>query len=123
VPAQFVLGCANETVRIEQWLDDGARSLGIGAFSLANAESRAEAGFDSTGREFAIKTSRLAALVDLMERQGFSVKVNRGAALLILAGNRLRDLQSGKLYLYTLGVVLWVFFTGVLGFLAWHYPG
>ncbi|HXV84602.1 MAG TPA: NADH-quinone oxidoreductase subunit L [Candidatus Binatia bacterium] len=122
-PAQFVLACANKLARIEQWLDRGARVLANAVFTSAKGEERAEARLDVMGRKLALKTIGIAETIDLTETQGFSANVDHIAGLLGLAGDRLRVLQSGKVYLYTLGVFLWILSAGLFGYLAWIYAG
>ena len=57
--------------------------------------------------------------VDATERQGFSAHLDRFASLFSLAGERLRGLQSGKLYFYILEMFLWVLVMGILSVFVW----
>ncbi|MFZ1199473.1 MAG: hypothetical protein WAO07_04835, partial [Desulfobacterales bacterium] len=62
---------------------------------------------------------RLANRTDRVETAGFSSGLNSFAALFGRGGKRFASLQSGKLYLYTMGLFIWTMLVIALGFVVW----
>ncbi len=104
---------------IERGFDAGARLL-VGAVAmLALAADQTERGFDVAARATGNFATLAANASDVAERQGFERGLDNFAALLNRAGESLRPLQSGKIYLYTLSLFVWVLLAGVLWVLIW----
>lgn len=81
-PARAVLAVARGTAGIEVGLDAAARAVANAAWSLATGSER-------------------------LERDGFAAGADRLAAGLRIGGGRLGQFETGKLYLYTLGIFAW----------------
>ncbi len=77
------------------------------AFTTARAVARIERGFDAMARNAATVVWLLAVGSDRLERQDFGAGGDRFAQALQWAGEELRPLESGSLYLYTLGLFAW----------------
>lgn len=142
VTAHFVLMCARGLVTFEQWLDrsaqalggtrfawsfrveqaldGGLRALGQTSFRLSALAKNVEPALDAGASALANNTVKFAKTIDVAERERVSTGLDRAAGMLGLAGDRLRQLQSGKLYLYTLGLFVWVLVAGIAGFLVWQ---
>ena len=82
IPARLAQAAAQATGTIEQFLDDAARAVGTGAWSLST-------------------------YVLTMEALGFGRGVDIAGGKIASSGALLGRLQSGKLYLYTLGLFAW----------------
>lgn len=89
-PARAVLAIARSTIRIEGWLDAAARGAASAIWALAVDSER-------------------------LERREFGAGVDRLGAGLLAGGERLRWLESGKLYLYTLAVFAWSLAVAIAG--------
>ena len=87
---------------------------------LARGLDRIEAGLDRTVRLLGETTLALAGTTEMTDTIGISQGVDRFSNLLSLAGERLRQLQSGKLYFYTLAVFVWLLAAGIVGVLLWR---
>jgi NADH-quinone oxidoreductase subunit L len=74
--------------------------------AIAHAVLRAEGGLDALTRAIASTACALAAGCDRLERQEFGDGGDRLVEALHGAGDRLRRFESGKLYLYTLGLFI-----------------
>jgi NADH-quinone oxidoreductase subunit L len=107
------LAAGNE--RIEAGFDRVARGLGGTTRRLAAGNKRIEAGFDHAAATAAGVTLDLGHATETNETRGISATLDRFAGLFNRAGGRLRTLQSGRLYLYTLGLFLWVLLVGIVG--------
>ena len=83
VPARRTMWLARTVPAIEEALDAGARAVAGGSWRAAGWAGRIEAG-------------------------GFGRGGDRLAAGLAAGGERLRALQGGRLYLYTLGLFAWI---------------
>ena len=81
-PARRTMGLARTVAAIEEALDAGARAVAGGSWRAAGWAGRIEAG-------------------------GFGRGGDRLAAGLAAGSERLRALQAGRLYLYTLGLFVW----------------
>ncbi|MBK3404068.1 NADH-quinone oxidoreductase subunit L [Methylorubrum populi] len=82
VPVGWTMRLARSIARVESALDAGARRIAEGARRAADETKRVEA-------------------------HGFGRGGDRLAAGLAAGGERLRSLQAGRLYLYTLGLFAW----------------
>ena len=78
-----------------------------------------ETTFDRGARVVANTTLALAQRTDQAERFGFSEGGDTLARLLGRSGERLRTIQSGKLYLYTLILFIWVGAAIFAGMVLW----
>ena len=78
-----------------------------------------ETTFDSGTRAAANATLTLAQRTDQAERFGFSEGGDTLARFLGSVGERLRAVQSGKLYLYTLILFIWVGAAIFAGMVLW----
>jgi hypothetical protein len=92
-PSLTIFAAARGVDRIERWLDTAARRIAAAAWAIAIGSDRVER------RDFGAGGDRLA--------QAFQ---SGGAAL--------RPLESGKLYLYTLGLFVWSLGVLIAGGLA-----
>jgi len=119
-PARLVMACANGIEKFEKGLDAGARSVANQVCNLARLGDRMEFRFDEFGQALTQTGARLAWCTEVTERQGFSLTVDRFARLFGLAGESLRALQVGRIYLYTRGLFIWVFAAGAVAFLVWY---
>jgi NADH-quinone oxidoreductase subunit L len=75
--------------------------------AMAHAVTRVEGRLDGLTRAMADAVCALAVGSDRVERGDFSRGGDRLADALQWAGERVRGLESGKLYLYTLGLFVW----------------
>ncbi|HZJ02538.1 MAG TPA: hypothetical protein VFE20_02480, partial [Thermoleophilia bacterium] len=117
---RLVLGLARGVAGLEGSLDYLARSLTAGARNIAGLVDRSELGFDSLARGGGAGTLAAAAGTDFLEREGFGDGADGVARSLSRAGAGLRVSQTGRLYLYTLGLFLWVGTAGLLSLLWWR---
>ena len=123
----LVLAMAKGLGYIEDWLDRLVQIIGKSTLALAGAGDRTsrhgirsyEQLLDSMVRQLGKATFMLAQATDVTERRGFSSGIDRFASLLGKASDRLRQLQTGKLYFYTLSVFVWLLAAGVIGVLLW----
>ena len=107
-PAQLALACAGRIDALEGTLDAGARWVARAARTLALRAAQSERVFDAGGRAGAQSVVESARLVDAAELGAFRRSIDHFALLLGAAGSGLRRLETGKLYLYTSGIFLWV---------------
>ena len=119
-PALLTWGLARQLDRLEQVLDGLARRLAGTVRQLAEAFDRLEAGFEGSAQALGRATRAAANRTDRAERLGFSGGGDRLATLLGGFGERLRALQSGKLYLYTLVLFTWALAVGLASLLWWR---
>lgn len=119
-PAQLACACADGLAQMEKTLDNRVRKLGASIRVLAGVQDLAELRLDKVARTLGEATLALARASEVTERRGFSDRLDRLAGGLSLMGGRLRTLQNGKLYAYTLGIFVWVLATGIVGVLLWR---
>ncbi len=105
--------------RLEQGFDMAVRLLAEGLVVLARSLNESEGSFDRSAHGLASSTLRLATETQRAEHSGFSGGGDAFARLFRRSGERLRALQSGKLYLYTLVLFAWVAAVLVGGVLLW----
>lgn len=94
--------------RVEAGLDGTARAVSHAALGSSFGIQRAEAGLDSSGRavaDFAVSGANLTARA---EEAGFAQGADGLARGLGSLGTRLRGLETGKIYLYTLILFGWM---------------
>ncbi|MFZ0390184.1 MAG: NADH-quinone oxidoreductase subunit L [Calditrichia bacterium] len=104
---------------IETLLDRAVRAL-VGFFLFASGTtSRAEGLLDKSALQAGRLTFALADGSGRLEDGGFSKKLDQFAASFSRAGKEVRRLQTGKLYLYTLGLFIWGFVFALLGLVFW----
>jgi len=105
---------------LERSLDVVTNSPARCTFVLAKGLDKIEGGLDRTVRLLGEVTLALAGITEVTDTRGISQGVDRFSNLLSLAGKRLRQLQSGKLYFYLLAVFVWLLATGIVGALLWR---
>lgn len=94
--------------RIEAGLDGAARSVAHAAIGTSRGVQRAESGLDTSGRAVSNFTVSGANLTARAEEAGFAQGADNLANGLGSLGTRLRGLETGKIYLYTLILFGWV---------------
>lgn len=119
-PVSLTWGLARQLERHEQGLDSLARRLAATVRQLAGAFDLLEVGFERSAQGLGRATRDMANWTDGVERVGFAGGGDRFATLLGGFGERLRALQSGKLYLYTLVLFTWALAVGLAGLLLWR---
>lgn len=107
-PARMAWLLAARVDAFEKALDATAICAARTAGALAACCARSEAVLDSAGRATGRSVFESARLVDAVELGGFRRPIDRVAAVLGAAGATLRGLETGKLYLYTFAVFVWV---------------
>lgn len=119
IPASAALALAAGVAWIERTLFDRP------VHRLATLALAADVGwietalFDRPVQRLADRTLALAAGFQAVEVRGFSDTLDGLARLSGSAGAGLQAAQSGKLYLYTLGLFIWVMIMGLTGLLGW----
>jgi len=120
LPARAALRCASAIESIERRLDDFVRALTNAIWALARGPEAAdrdagrhaslrtiEQGLDAVGPGLANAAWAAARGSERSETGGFDAGGDLLAHWLQRGGARIRALQSGKLYLYTLGLFVW----------------
>ena len=118
---RIVLAIAQMINGVEVRIDGLARSFVKVTTSLAALADNIEGGFDTVGYELGQAGLLWADGIQVVETAGFSKFFDGFASLFSQAGRRLRSLQSGKVYLYTLGLFAWVLLIGTLSLLLWAF--
>ncbi|MEO8713526.1 MAG: NADH-quinone oxidoreductase subunit L [Acetobacteraceae bacterium] len=90
------------------------RAAGVIAASLDITETW----LDGAARRVADAVWMLATGTDRLERHGFAGGGDRFARVLQSGGERLRSLETGKIYLYTLGLFIWTLGVVLAGVVA-----
>ncbi len=103
----------------ERGFAGGALQVKRATVNMAAGCDRIEQVFDKGASGLAYACLNLADRSDRLENAGFSDGLDRFAALFGRAGRRFASLQTGKLYLYTMGLFVWTFLVIVLGLLVW----
>ncbi len=119
-PGRAAFAMAAVLEQVEQALDRLTQRMGQAVFAAAGVSERMEVGLDQETQALARETMALASATDRVELRGFSDIMDNFARLFNQVGGRLQPFQSGKLYLYTLGIFIWVAAISVLGILAWR---
>ena len=107
-PATAALAIARALTTIEAALDRGARAAAGASLTIARALAHAERGIDRGARAAAGAGVACARGVDTAEARGFAAGADHLAGGLLRGGQQLRRLESGKVYLYALGLFAWV---------------
>lgn len=107
IPARWTMYFAAKLNAVERNLDHAVRAIANGVEGLAAGAGSAESALDAAAQGVGGSTWRLARGAEVVEALGFGRGGDRLAAGIALSGERLRLLQSGQLYLYTLGLFLW----------------
>ncbi len=113
-----ILGASGLTA-CERGLDRAAGAVKKLSLDTAAVVTVLEENLDRGARAATGWTLKTALGVDRIELAGFALGMNRFAGLLGRSGGRLVQLQSGKLYLYTLGLFIWALLVALGGFLVW----
>lgn len=119
-PATVTFAVARTIAGIESSLDSAACGLMRLALTTARLEDGAEAVFDGSARKFVRFALASANTADQIETHGFSCSLDFFANLFDRAGARMRGLETGKVYLYTLGLCVWTLLAGLAGFFIWR---
>lgn len=105
---------AHATARVAALVDRLERGWSSAVASAARAGvgaglrvARAESSFDGTADAIANGAWICARTVERSERSGFGATIDRWSAGVRWTGFRARVMQSGELYLYTLGLTVW----------------
>jgi NADH-quinone oxidoreductase subunit L len=107
-PAGWTVILAKGIDTLEHVLDAVVQGIAAGVLMLARGALASERfGFSCGGDSIAAGILRLAAGTEGAERFGFGGGGDRIAADIGFAGESLRLLQTGRLYLYTLGLFVW----------------
>lgn len=114
-----VLALSRATDRFEAGIDALALNLGRSARRFAKGADRLESGFDALALNAGRAVQALADGSEVAEDKGFSRPLDGFAALFSQSGRWLRQLQTGKLYLYTLGLFCWLLLTALVSVLVW----
>jgi NADH-quinone oxidoreductase subunit L len=107
VPGIWAMQCARLLDPVEDALDKAARGLASGAAVFATTAQSAECGLDAGAKRTADGIWRLARDTERVEALGFGRGGDALVADIAGSGERLRTLQAGQLYLYTLALFLW----------------
>lgn len=111
-PARAVMRAASGVDAIERLLDQAAGAAAV-MMRAASGLDAIERRLDRAARAASGSTWTLARGTEWIEAHGFGHGGDQLAAMFGDGGQRLRALQSGKLYLYTLGLFAWA--AGALG--------
>ncbi|HZJ03762.1 MAG TPA: proton-conducting transporter membrane subunit, partial [Thermoleophilia bacterium] len=106
--------------RFEAALDGGAQAARGLVLALTGGAQRSEAFLDGVALAGVRAVEGVTELTERTESRVFGRGGDRAAELLSLAGARLRPAQTGRVYLYTLGLFLWTFGTAVVSLLFWR---
>ena len=119
IPVTAVRAVSAGVNGLEHALDSAVQRLASSTLVLARSLNWTEGGFDRGARGLATLTLRTATGTEKMEEAGFSRGGNTFARLFGRSGSWLRKTESGKLYLYTLILFVWVAAVVVGGVLLW----
>jgi NADH-quinone oxidoreductase subunit L len=106
-PAIWTMRLAQLLDAVETGLDKAARGIAAAAGPLAGSASSIERGFDLEAGRAAGGIWRMALDTERAEALGFGRGGDMLAAGIASGGERLRTLQAGRLYLYTLALFVW----------------
>ena len=105
--ARWTMQVAAKLNWVERQLDHAVRVIANAVNGVAASTGLVESTLDAAARGTATATWRLARDAEVIEALGFGRGGDRIAAGIAFGGERLRLLQSGQLYLYTLSLFLW----------------
>jgi NADH-quinone oxidoreductase subunit L len=107
-PTRVTLVLARVIERTERALDEGARSAARVMLAFARGAERAELTLDAGASDLAQAAYDTAGLVRSAEDRGISDGLDRAARLLARGSSTLRRAESGKIYVYTMSLFVWV---------------
>lgn len=113
LPVRAALAAAAASAALERGLDRAVRGMADAISAAAGGGAAAwslnalERGLDAAASSLAAAARAAAGGSERSERDGFHAAGERLARWLQYGGERTRSLQSGKLYLYTLGLFAW----------------
>jgi NADH-quinone oxidoreductase subunit L len=122
-PVRLVFALARRATTLEAALDRFGHALGHSLLAVARGEAHLETGVDAATRDLGWGAWFLAQATEALERHGFGAELDHVGRLFTRAGARLRRLQTGKVYLYTLGLFLWMLTIVMLGIVGWLVVG
>jgi NADH-quinone oxidoreductase subunit L len=108
VPARAAVPLGNRLRYPERAFDWMGRAIATAAVAAGRTLGASEARLNRTAQSAARATAAAAGMADAAETGGFAAGGERFAAALHRAGGGLRLVQSGRVYLYTLGLVAWI---------------
>ncbi len=123
VAARLAAAASVAAEAIERALEVEGRRLTRFAAAMSVAVDRVERELDAGARSVADATTAGARAVEAAEDGGFRLAGDRLARLLGRAGGRLRWLETGRVYLYTAGIVALVLVAGLLTIAVWLAAG
>ena len=106
-PAMWTMRLAQLLDPVEIGLDKAARRIAAAAGALAGSARSTERNLDLEGRRAAGGIWRMALVTGRAEALGFGRGGDMLAVGIASGGERLRALQAGRLYLYTLALFVW----------------
>lgn len=120
LPGRTALLAALAVDAVEGYLDSLARRLSTAAALVARGVDLAEIGIDAAARGATGAALAAASGVDIAERDAFAAGGRGLAASLAVAGALGRRAQTGRVYLYTLALFVWVGVAGLLSLFWWR---
>ena len=118
LPSLIAFAAAHGLDRVEHCLDMGAHHIVKVAWAAAAGGKALEQRLDAAARRIAGLAWALAIGSDRLEQRDFGAGGDRFAQLFPSGGEALRPLESGKLYLYTLGLLVWALGVVIVGGIA-----
>ncbi len=114
VPVRVIQFASMLVNLFEGIFDFAAKGLSSLVLTLAGADNRSEIEIDKTTQGLSYFILKSAAGVGLTEVEGFSQKADEFAFSFSFAGQKLRQLQSGKIFIYTLVLFSWIIITALI---------
>lgn len=114
-PAIWTIRLAGLVDPVEVALDSMARNIAISVGAMARMSHSIERGLDAAAEQTARGTWRLARDTEYVEALGFGRGGDALAVDIASGGERLRMLQAGQLYFYTLALFIWAAAALVVG--------
>lgn len=114
-PAIWTMRLAELVGPFEAALDRMAQNVAMGVGAMARASQSIEHGFEAAAEQSASGTWRLARDTERVEALGFAGGGDAFAIGVAASGERLRTLQAGQLYFYTLALFVWAAAALVVG--------
>lgn len=116
---QAAMFAAKQLGKIEQAFDAAARIISATTIQFARSANIAEQGFDWTAQTIGASTMQAADASETAEKKGFDDGIDWFAALFARAGGGLRPFQTGKIYLNSMTLVVFVLLMGAVFVLIW----
>jgi len=114
-PAIWTMRLAGLVDPVEAAFDRMARTIAMGVGAMARTSQSIERGLDAAAEQTARGTWRLARDTERVEALGFGRGGDALAIDIAAGGERLRTLQAGQLYFYTLALFIWAAAALVVG--------